>query len=114
MAEPCCAWTARPDSGFTLLFEALAMTLMTAMPVAAAARLMGEHDTRMWRVLHHWVEQARSRADYADVSRVCIDETAAKRGHDYVSLFVMPEACFATTSTRAACCSSPRVAAPIP
>ena len=50
---------ARAGSGFTLLFEALAMTLMTAMPVAAAARLMGEHDTRMWRVLHHWVEQAR-------------------------------------------------------
>jgi transposase len=42
----------------------------------------------MWRVLHHWVEQARERADYADVKRVAIDETAAKRGHDYVSLFV--------------------------
>jgi transposase len=79
---------ARPGSGFTLLFEALAMTLMTAMPVAAAARLMGEHDTRMWRVLHHWVEAARDRADYAEVKRVAIDETAAKRGHDYVSLFV--------------------------
>jgi len=79
---------ARTGSGFTLLFEALAMTLMTAMPVAAAARLTGEHDTRMWRVLHHWVEQARSRADYTDVRRVAIDETAAKRGHDYVSLFV--------------------------
>ena len=79
---------ARAGSGFTLLFEALAMTLMTAMPVAAAARLVGEHDTRMWRVLHHWVEQARERADYADVKRVAIDETAAKRGHDYVSLFV--------------------------
>jgi len=79
---------ARTGSGFTLLFEALAMTLMTAMPVAAAARLMGEHDTRMWRVLHYWVEQARSRADYADVRRVAIDETAARRGHDYVSLFV--------------------------
>jgi transposase len=79
---------ARPGSGFTLLFEALAMTLMTAMPVAAAARLVGEHDTRMWRVLHHWVEQARERADYSQVSRVAIDETAAKRGHDYVSLFV--------------------------
>ena len=64
------------------------MTLMTAMPVAAAARLIKEHDTRMWRVLHHWVEAARARADYADVSRVAIDETAAKRGHDYVSLFV--------------------------
>jgi transposase len=79
---------ARAGSGFTLLFEALAMTLMTAMPVAAAARLMKEHDTRMWRVLHHWVEQARARADYSQVKRVAIDETAARRGHDYVSLFV--------------------------
>ena len=79
---------ARPGSGFTLLFEALAMTLMTAMPVLAAGRLMDEHDTRMWRVLHHWVEEARARADYADVRRVAIDETAARRGHDYVSLFV--------------------------
>jgi len=79
---------ARAGSGFTLLFEALAMTLMTAMPVAAAARLMGEHDTRMWRILHHWVEQARATADYAHVRRVAIDETAARRGHDYVSLFV--------------------------
>jgi transposase len=79
---------ARPGSGFTLLFEALAMTLMAAMPVAAAARLVGEHDTRMWRVLHHWVEAARARADYTHVKRLAIDETAARRGHDYVSLFV--------------------------
>ena len=64
------------------------MTLMTAMPVSAAARLVGEHDTRMWRIVHHWVEQARERADYADVKRVAIDETAARRGHDYVTLFV--------------------------
>ena len=79
---------ARSGSGFTLLFEALAMTLMTAMPVRAAARIVGEHDTKLWRVLHYWVEMARARADYAGVSRVAIDETAAKRGHDYVSLFV--------------------------
>jgi transposase len=79
---------ARPGSGFTLLFEALAMTPMTAMPVAAAARLMGEHDTRLWRILHHWVGQARERADYAQVKRVAIDETAARRGHDYITLFV--------------------------
>jgi transposase len=79
---------ARAGSGFTLLFEALAMTLMTAMPVAAAARLVGEHDTRMWRVLHHWVETARARADYTHVKRLAIDETAARRGHDYVSLFL--------------------------
>ena len=79
---------ARPGSGFTLLFEALAMTLVTHMPVAAVARLVGEHDTRLWRVIIHYVEAALARLDLAGPRRVCIDETAAKRGHSYISLFV--------------------------
>lgn len=79
---------ARAGSGFTLLFEALAMTLVTHMPVAAAARLVGEHDTRLWRVIIHYVEAALARLDLADLRRVCIDETAAKRSHNYISLFV--------------------------
>ena len=32
---------ARPGSGFTLLFEALVMTMVAAMPVKAAARMSG-------------------------------------------------------------------------
>ena len=79
---------AREGSGFTLLFEALAMTMMTSMPVAAVGRLVGEHDTRLWRVLRHYVEKARTAADHSGVTRVAFDETAARRGHDYVSLFV--------------------------
>lgn len=79
---------ARPGSGFTLLFEALVMALVCAMPVKAVARLVGEHDTRLWRVIHHYVEVARAAADFRTVRRVGIDETAARRGHDYVSLFV--------------------------
>jgi transposase len=79
---------ARPGSGFTLLFEAFVMTLVKAMPVAAVARLVGEHDTRLWRVIQHYVEDAVARMDLADLRRVAIDETAAKRGRDYVSLFV--------------------------
>jgi transposase len=79
---------ARPDSGFTLLFEALLMTMLTAMPVNTVASMVGEHDTRLWRVLHYYVEQARARADAAQVTRVAIDETAARRGHDYITLFV--------------------------
>jgi len=78
---------ARPDSGFTLLFEALVMTMVSAMPVAAVARIVGEHDTRLWRVVHHYVDQARARIDTADVTRIAIDETAARRGHDYITLF---------------------------
>jgi transposase len=40
---------AREGSGFTLLFEALTMALVSAMPVKAVARLVGEHDTRLWQ-----------------------------------------------------------------
>ena len=79
---------ARAGGGFTLLFEALVMALVQAMPVRAAARLVGEHDTRLWRIIHHYVDKARAAADFSDVRRVGVDETAVRRGYQYVSLFV--------------------------
>jgi len=79
---------ARLDSGFTQLFEALMMVLAREMPVAAIAALLGEHDTRLWRVIHHHVEQAREPQDYSDVRHVGMDETSSQKGHKYVSLFV--------------------------
>jgi transposase len=79
---------ARPDSGFTLLFEALVMAMVQAMPVAVVARMIDEWDTRLWRVIHHYVEAARDRADHSDVTSLAFDETASRRGHNYVSLFV--------------------------
>ena len=90
---------ARPGSGFTLLFEALLMAMAPNMPMAAAARLLGEHDTRLWRVVHHYVNEARAGRDDAEVTRVGIDETAARRGHNYISVFVdldVPRVLFAT------------------
>jgi transposase len=79
---------ARPDSGFTLLFEAMVMAMVAAMPVKAVARIVGEHDTRLWRVVHHYVDDARTRLDASNVTRVAIDETAAQRGHNYITLCV--------------------------
>jgi transposase len=81
------AW-AREGSGFTLLFEALAMLLMREMPVKAAARIVSEQDTRLWRVLLHYVEVARAKEDFSQVRQVGVDETSHRRGHDYVSVFV--------------------------
>jgi transposase len=78
---------ARTGSGFTLLFEALVMFLVREMPVKVAAALLGEHDTRIWRVLDYYVQIARAQADYSEVKRVGIDETSARRGQDYISLF---------------------------
>lgn len=79
---------ARPGSGFTLLFEALAMMLMKEMPVQAAARIVGEHDTRLWRVLAYYIRLARERVNLATVRQVGLDETASRRGQNYVSIFV--------------------------
>ena len=79
---------AREGSGFTLLFQALLMTLVQGMPVAAAARLVGEHDTRTWRLLHHHVDEARSRKDMSGVTQLGIDETASRRGQNYITLFM--------------------------
>jgi len=79
-------WT-RAVSGFTLLFEALIMALVREMPVNAVGALLGEHDTRIWRVLDHYVQDARDREDFSEVTRLGIDETSAKKGHNYIALF---------------------------
>ncbi len=79
-------WT-RAGSGFTHLFEAFVMTLAAEMPVKAIADLLGEHDTRIWRVVHHHIEQARAKEDHSKVRHVGVDETSRRRGHHYASLF---------------------------
>lgn len=78
---------ARSGSGFTLLFEALVLAMAKAMPVAAAARLIREHDTRIWRIIHHYVDRARRDVNHAGVRRVGVDETSLRRGHNYLTLF---------------------------
>ena len=72
------AW-ARPDSGFTQLFEAYLMILLREMPVATAAGMVDEHDTRLWRVLHHYVDQARAQEDFSAVQKVGVDETSSPK-----------------------------------
>ena len=83
---------AREGSHFTLLFEALIMTLVRAMPVLTAARLVRETDKRLWRVIDQYIETARARVDMAAVHAVGVDETSSRRGHDYITLFVDLEA----------------------
>lgn len=90
---------ARPESGFTLLFEAMIMTLAKSMPVKTIAGFVNEHDTRLWRILNYYVDTSREKADHSQVKHVGMDETSRRRGHNYVSLFVDldgPRVLFAT------------------
>lgn len=76
---------ARPGSGFSLLFEALVRSFAAAM--AKVAAMTREHDTRIWRIVEHHVNTARDQLDCTEVTRVGMDETAARKGQDYISIF---------------------------
>ena len=80
-------WEVRPNSHFTALFEAQVIVMaLSGMSVTAIAHLMHETDTRIWRLLGKAVAEARDAADYSDVVRVGIDDTARKRGQSYISI----------------------------
>jgi len=79
---------ARKGSGFTLMFEALVVLLAQNMPMAAVSRVVGERDTRLWRIVRHHVRQGLERLDLSTVRRVGMDETSRARGHNYLTLFV--------------------------
>lgn len=79
---------AREGSRFTLLFEALIMTLVREMPVLTAARMVGETDKLLWRVIDHYVPEARAAVDMANVHADCWFHRRRRHGHDYITLFV--------------------------
>ncbi len=78
--------------GFTLLFEAFALTLLREMTVNAASRILGEHDTRLWRLLKGYVQEAYQEADFSELKTVGCDELSARKGHNYLSVFADLEA----------------------
>ena len=72
---------------FTKEFEAFALTLMREMPVKRAAEILGEQDTRMWRVLRSYVEEAYAAVNMSEVSCVGVDEMSRAKGQRYLTVF---------------------------
>lgn len=79
---------ARAESGFTMMFEAFVMALVKEMPVSAVGVLVGEHDTRLWRVVRHYVGEAHAAQRWSEIRAVAIDETATRKGHRYATVVV--------------------------
>lgn len=77
---------ANPRSGFTLLFEAYALTLAQRLPVAEVARMLGVRPQRLWERLIEQVFKAYDAESFSDVREVTVDETAMRRGHQYVTV----------------------------
>jgi len=57
------------------------------MQISKIADLVHEHDTRIWRIVKHFVKMALKSADYSNVTAVCVDETSEKKGHNYITIF---------------------------
>jgi transposase len=71
-----------------MLFEALILELVKVMPVHQVSQIMKTYDKKLWDMIKAYTEKARAEEDYSGMKVVGVDETAARRGHDYVTLFV--------------------------
>jgi transposase len=72
---------------FTKEFEAFALLLMREMPVSKVAALVGETDTRLWRMLFRQVDAAYAEKDFSNLCCVGVDEMSVRKGHEYISVF---------------------------
>ena len=78
---------ARKGSGFTLLFEGWVVELAKHLPVSVIAQMVEEHDTRLWRFIRHYTDEARKLSDHSEVTKLGMDETSIK-GHKYITVIV--------------------------
>ena len=76
---------ARPNSGFTMLFEMGILLMVKEMPVSTVAERIGEQDTRLWRVIKHYTTEARKNVDMSGVVAIGMDETNTK-GQHYITV----------------------------
>jgi transposase len=77
---------ARENSGFTALFEALALALCQELPVRQTAALLRCTDKRLWRQIAHHVSKARALEDMSGVTHIGIDETSLRKGQNYITV----------------------------
>ena len=77
---------AREGSGFTLLFEALALTMCQGLPVRQAAQMLRVRDKQLWGRIEHYVTEARRKQDMSKAALIGINETSLRKGQEYVTV----------------------------
>ena len=75
-------------SGFTLLFKAFLIELVRIMPIHQVCKMFGITDHKVWSLVKKYTNLGREAADDSAVNTIGLDETAARPGHDHVTLFV--------------------------
>jgi transposase len=78
---------AREYSSFTLLFEAMVVLMAQDMQVSHVAKRVNENDTRIWRIIKHYIKKALQKLDFSNITTFCVDETSERKGHKYITIF---------------------------
>lgn len=64
------------------------MRLAIEMSMSGVAKELGESDSTLWRVFNYYVNRAiGEQINLQNTRRIGVDETANKRGHNYVTIF---------------------------
>jgi len=58
------------------------------MPVNRVAEILKVNPQRIWTIFNHWISKARAADDPSMLTKLGVDETSTKKGHQYVTLGV--------------------------
>jgi len=65
----------------------MVLALSDEMSVAGIAGHLNVNEDSIWRILQHYVNEARRNVDLSHVDQLAIDEFAVQKGHRYVPFF---------------------------
>jgi transposase len=77
---------AEPRSRFTLMFERLAIDVLSQCDVSGATRILRISWDEAWHLMKRAVQRGRERKARKVVRRIGVDEKAAAKGHRYLTL----------------------------
>ncbi len=58
------------------------------MTIKKVAETLGINDKSIWVIFNYWIKKAKQTQDQSRVSKIGIDETSIKKGHNYVTVGV--------------------------
>ncbi len=73
---------------FTDLFEYQLIPLSCKMPVASVAQEFSVSAATLWRLVRRYIAESLKVRELSKLRRIGFDETASRRGHNYISVFV--------------------------
>lgn len=79
---------AEPGSGFTAMFEALAISWLKVAPTNAVSERMMISWDEAWGIMERAVRRGLARREAVPIQELAIDETSFQKRHEYVTVLV--------------------------